>query len=111
MLSTVGDILSPVGVFITMAMRRYHDTSGGYHDTVGVFSTMGDIIFCYLSTMGDIMIHVEGYHDYCGECSVLWKYSNNQRLTPPPGTRIPHMYRDISHGTQDILPHLLGYRY
>ena len=35
---------------------------GGYHESRGVFSTMGVI----LSTMGDIMMHVGGYHEYCG---------------------------------------------
>ena len=34
--------------------------------TVGMFSTVGDIVFCNLSTVGDIMIHVGGYHEYRG---------------------------------------------
>ena len=37
----------------------------------------------------------EGYHEYCGECSVPWGkifcYSSHD---------IPHMYHDIPHGTQ-----------
>ena len=43
---------------------------GDIMSTMGVFSTMGDAIFCNLSTMGDIMMHVEGYHKYRGECPV-----------------------------------------
>ena len=36
--------------------------------TVGViFSTVG-----MFSTVGDIMMHVEGYHEYRGGCSVPW---------------------------------------
>ena len=79
-------------------MAGYHDRCGGYHEyrwgylknrkgysvlsgdimmhvgdimsTMGVFSTVGDAILCNLSTMEDIMMHVEGYHEYRGECSV-----------------------------------------
>ena len=40
--------------------------------TEGVFSTMGVI----MSTMGDIMMHVGGYHEYCGVMiSLKWKNS------------------------------------
>ena len=36
--------------------------------TVGVIlSTVGDIQY-----RGDIMMHVEGYHEYHGGCSVPW---------------------------------------
>ena len=49
--STVGDILS---------------TKGENLSTVVVFSTVGDIIFFYLSTMGDIMIHVGVYYECRG---------------------------------------------
>ena len=45
-MSTVGDILSTVGVFSTV---------GDFMSTVGVFSTVGDI-----------MIHLEEYHEYSG---------------------------------------------
>ena len=34
---------------------------GGYLEYRGVFSTVGDI-----------MMHVGGYHEYRGECSVPW---------------------------------------
>ena len=53
-MSTVGDILSTVGVFSTV---------GDTLSTVGVFSTMGDI----MSTMGD-------YLEYRGGYSVPWGY-------------------------------------
>ena len=61
----VGDILSTVGVFITMG---------------GIMRTVGDI----LSNLGDVQYsgkirHMWGYHEYCRECSVLWRYSNNKR--------------------------------
>ena len=60
-MSTVGDILSTVGVFSTVG--RYHDKCGDilstmYH-AVGVFSTVGDI----MSTVG-------GYLEYHGGYSV-----------------------------------------
>ena len=48
-MSTVGDILS----------------------TVGVFSTMGDIMI----NVGDILSTVGGYHEYHGGCSVAWGIS------------------------------------
>ena len=50
--------------------------------TMGVFSTMGDTILCNLSTIRDSMIHLGEYHEYCGECSVLWVYSNNRKIPP-----------------------------
>ena len=70
---------------------------GNILSTVGVFSTMGVI----LSTVGDIMMHVVGYHEYRGGFSVPWgknlllfvifsQYSNYkgwhppQYRTPPP---------------------------
>ena len=42
-----------------------------------ILSTMG--IF---SSMGDIMMHVGGYHEHRGGCSVPWMYSDNKRLYP-----------------------------
>ena len=54
-MSTVGDILSTVGVFSTV---------GDILSTVGVFSTVGDI----MSTVG-------GYLEYRGGCSVPWGIS------------------------------------
>ena len=49
-----------------MYMGGYHEYRGGISrctwgdimSTVGVFSTMGDTIFCNLSTVRDIMMHV-----------------------------------------------------
>ena len=40
----------------------YHDAHGIIMSTVGVFRTVGDIIFCNLST-------VRGYHHICGGTS------------------------------------------
>ena len=47
-LSSVGDILSTVGMFSTVG--GYHDAVGDIMSTVGVFSTVADI----MSTMGII---------------------------------------------------------
>ena len=67
----VGDILSAVGMLSTMGHTMI--TVGlcwvlwGILSTVGdITSTMGDTIFCNLSTVGDIMIHAGGYHEYRG---------------------------------------------
>ena len=88
------DILSTVGVFSTVGdiminMGDIMINMGDIMSTVEVFSMVGDIIFCNLSTMGDIMIHVGGYYGYHEGCSVLWGYANSKRLysqrflTPP----------------------------
>ena len=67
-----GDILS------TMGNVQYH---GGYHDKCGG----------YLEYRGGYDAR-RGYHEYRGECSVPWRYSNNKRFfhpwywTPPPPT-------------------------
>ena len=61
-MSTVGDILSTVGG--VQYRGRYHDKCGGILSTVGVFSTVGDI----MSTMGC-------YPEYRGGCSVPWGIS------------------------------------
>ena len=58
--------------------------------TVGVFSTVGDIMINVgdilstvgdimstvgvFSTVGDIMMHVGGYHEYCGGKHLLFEY-------------------------------------
>ena len=79
-----GDILRTVGIFSTVEDIMIN--VGGYHEYRrggGVFSTMADTILCNLSTMGDIMIHVGISHEYCGGCSVPWGYSNNRRFIPP----------------------------
>ena len=102
MFGTVGDIMSTVGD--VMSFRGGVQYHGGYHDKrEDILSTVG-----VFSTVGDIMIDVGGYHEYCGWCSVLWRYSNNKRLIimSPHGTEHPHGTQDIPHGTQDI-PHRL----
>ena len=53
-MSTVGYILSTVGDIMCIC------TVGGYHDARGGYRVYcGDIIFCNLSGVGDIMIHEE----------------------------------------------------
>ena len=61
-MSTVGDILSTVGVFSTVGDIMIN--VGDILSTVGVFSTVGDI----MSTVG-------GYLEYRGGCSVPWGIS------------------------------------
>ena len=70
-----GDIMSTVGVILS--------TVGGYHDACGGISWVpwgcsvpwGDTILWNLSTVGDIMMHVEDIMSTVG-------YSNNKRLFP-----------------------------
>ena len=63
----------------------YHDARGGYHEYHGVFSTMEERIFCYLSTP-TVLNTSDGTHD------------------------IPHVHHDtptvlsILHGTQGNSP-------
>ena len=55
------DILSTVGCSVPW---RYHDKCGGdILSTVGVFSTVGDIV----STVGSYLEYRGGYHDACGD--------------------------------------------
>ena len=67
-----GDILSTVGVFITMGdiMINVRDilSTMGCSVPWGIMSTVRVI----LSTMGDIMMHMGGCHEFCGVCSVPW---------------------------------------
>ena len=52
------------------------------------------------------MMHVGGYHEYRGGCSVPWGenlllFEYPTVLNTPHGTHdIPHMYHDIPHDTQ-----------
>ena len=77
-----------MAVFSTVGW--YHDKCGGYLEYIrGI-----------LSAMGDIMMHMGGYHEYYGRCSVPWRYSNDK--TPRPhGTENPFEYLMILHGTHD----------
>ena len=73
----------------------YNDACGGYLEyrrvvfsTVGdIMNTMGDVqycggtIFCNLSAVGDIMIHVEDIMSTVGVFSTVG-YSNNKRFPP-----------------------------
>ena len=61
-MSTVGDILSTVGVFSTVGDIMIN--VGDILSTVGVFSTVGVI----LSTVGDVQYR-GGYHDVRGGIS------------------------------------------
>ena len=90
-ISTMGDILSTIGVFSIMG--GYHEYGkgnilstvgdvqyrggimiyvGDIMSTMGVFSTLGDMIFCYLSA--SIVLNTLRYSWY------------------------PHMYHDVSYG-------------
>ena len=72
-----------------------------------------------MSTVGDIMSAVRGYHEYCGGylechggysvpwgCSVQWgkmfcNLNTSKVLNTLHGTHdIPHMYHDIPHSTE-----------
>ena len=57
MFSTMGDIMSTVRGYLEYR-EGYHDKCGDILSIVGMFSTVRDIIFCNLSTVGDLMIHV-----------------------------------------------------
>ena len=64
-------------------------------NTVRVFSIVGDIIFCYLSTVG-------GYHDTCGgdheyRGGVQYCGGTQKKMIFPYGT-------EHHHGTHDIPP-------
>ena len=52
-------------------MWGYLEYRGGYHEYCGVIlSAVGDVQY-----HGDIMMHVGGYHEYHGGCSVPWAKS------------------------------------
>ena len=68
-MSTVGDILSTVGVFSTVGDIMIN--VGDILSTLGVFSTVGDIMSTMgviLSTVGDVQYR-GGYHDARGRIS------------------------------------------
>ena len=104
-----GDILSTVGVFSTVGDIMIN--VGDFLSTVGVFSTVGGyheyhgglswVPWGMFSTVGDIMMHVEGYHEYRGGCSVPWG-EKSFVIWVPHGTEHPH-------GTHDIPPHASWY--
>ena len=58
--------------------------------------------------MGDIMIHLGGYHEYCGGCSVPCGTQITKDFPPTVlntlhGTHdIPHVHHDILHGTEHL---------
>ena len=103
----VGDILSTVGDILS--------TVGGYLEYRGGVQYHG----------GDIMMHVRGYHESCGRCSVPWRgggefffYLSTPRYwTPPmvlmisptcimiPSTVLKFQRMVSPHGTHDI-PHV-----
>ena len=85
--STVGDIISSVGVILnTVLDTQYH---WGYLDECGdIMSSVeggvqyrGGTILCNLSTVGDIMIHVDDIISTVGVFSTVG-YSNNKRFPP-----------------------------
>ena len=78
----------------------YHDKCGDILSTVGVFSTVEDIMSTVgvilstaeiFHTMGDIMMHIGDIMNTIGENLLLFEY--------PHGTEHPH-------GTHDIPPHV-----
>ena len=70
-LSTVGgNILSTVGD--VQYCGRYHDNCGGFHDKCGRKTWVQWTVF---STVGDIIITVGWYLEYCGGRSVPWRTS------------------------------------
>ena len=66
----MGVILSTMGVFSTVGDIMMH--VGDIMNTVGMFSTVGRYHPLEFEYHGDIMIHVGEYHEYRGGCSVPW---------------------------------------
>ena len=65
---------------------------GDTMSTVGGVQYRGGIpSFENLSTVGDIMIHVGGCHEYHGGCSVPWGTKRTKDF-PPHGTEHPPQY-------------------
>ena len=79
----VGNILSTAGMFSTV--RGYLEYRGGVQCLGITMSTVGGVI---LSTVGYIMTHMEGYHEYRGGCSVPWE-KNLLLFEYPHGTEHP----------------------
>ena len=88
-MSTVGDILSTVGVFSIVG--DIMSTVGVILSTVGMFSTVGR----YHDARG-------GYHEYRGGCSVPWG-EKSFVISVPHGTEHPH-------GTHDIPPRYSNFK-
>ena len=63
MFSTAGLLSTVWGV---QYRGKYHDACGDIMSTMGVFSIVGDIIFCNLSTVGGYHHTCGGYHEYHG---------------------------------------------
>ena len=98
-MNTAGDILSTMGVFSTVGDIMIN--VGDILSTVGVFSTVGDImstVGVILSTVGDVQYR-GGYHEYRGGCSVPWGKSL-LLFEYPMVLNTPHGTHDILHGTQ-----------
>ena len=83
-MSNVGDIMCTVGGYL-VSRGGHLEYCGGCSVPLGIswymwgtsLSTLGDIIFCNLSTVGNIMIHVGDVVSTVGGL-VPWKYSNNK---------------------------------
>ena len=93
-MSTVGDILSTVGVFSTVGDTMINvgdilSTVGGSVPWGDIMSTVGVI----LSTVGDVQ-HRGGYHEYRGGCSVPWG-ENPLLFEYPTVLNTPHSTHDI----------------
>ena len=80
---------------------------GGYLSTVGMFSTVLDIMI----NVGDILSTVLGVQYRGGKNLLLFEYPHGTQIIKdgiPHGTHnIPHMHHDIPHGTQGNPPVLM----
>ena len=70
-----------------------------------IMSTVVDIIFCDLSTVVDIMMHVGRYHEYRGGVQYrgstqITKHSPHSTEHPQGTHDISHVHHDIPHGTK-----------
>ena len=85
----MGVILNTVGD--TQYHGGYHDARGGYYEYLGGCPVPWEIpSFVICLPLGDIMVHVEGYHEYHGGTQITQDFS-------------PHGTHNIPHGTEHTL--------
>ena len=70
---------------------------GDIFSTVGVFSTMGDIIFCYLST--SMVLNTTMILKISPTFIIISSHGTEH---PPRYLRSPHGTHDINHGTERL---------
>ena len=96
-LSTVGGVQYRGEIMSAVRDTQYRE---GYHDTRGdIMSTVGDIIFCNLSTVEDIMIHMGDILSTMGVFNTMGNTIFCCLSTPTVLMISSHMYRDIPYGT------------